>query len=41
MMDLSAWNQIGQTIIGLVETIVSLGALHAGVSIVTALSRSG
>jgi len=34
-MDFSALNEIGQSIVGLVETIVSLAALHAGVSIIT------
>jgi hypothetical protein len=34
-MDLSAWNEIGQAIIAAVETVVSLAALHAGVSVLT------
>lgn len=35
--DFSALNEIGQSIVGLVETIVSLATLHAGVSVLTVL----
>ncbi len=35
MIDLSALNDIGLAIIGAVETVISLAALHAGVSVLT------
>ena len=34
-MDFSALNEVGQAIIGAVEMVVSLAALHAAVSVVT------
>jgi uncharacterized membrane protein len=35
MIDLSSLNKIGQAVIAAVETVVSLAAFHAGVSIIT------
>lgn len=34
-MDFSALNDVGQAIIGAVEAVISLSAVHAGVSIIT------